>query len=188
MSRRFFALMLPCLALALAAGCRHAKVIEFDDHFSFNVVKTPSWFPDKKQPLTDAQAEILFNMGRPDFLHFWWRPDGSLISSSDLTGMAPETLSEQLSTMDQSWIYLKEKKEIVFLNNGKSYQSRELSDLMDLVCNYGDPSSRSPAVMAEGRRRETLIWIDRGVKAVLEDGKVVDKSYFPGTGQGTIMR
>ena len=188
--RRLPLLLVLALPLAGVTGCaRDKQVIEFDRRFSINVVKTPYWFPGKRTPLSPAQEEVLFNMGRPDLIRFWWRTDGTLITSSDLTGRQPEELGRQLQTMDHSWIYLDAIKgggrEVMFLNNGRSYKVRPLDEILALVCKYGDPNDRSSPQIADGIRHETWRWLEFGIQVELVDGRVVNESHFQATGQGT---
>jgi hypothetical protein len=182
-ARRLFPL---ALLVALTAGCASNKyVIEFDEDYSRNIVKTPSWFPPKKLPRTVAEDEVLFRRGKPDFLRFWWRPDGSLISISDHTGQSGKEVTEQLQTMDQTWIYLRDKEEVFFHRNLRDWEVKPLSEVMELVCLQGDPSMRSKPRLVNGQLVETWQWIDFGMQAQIADDKVIEKSYFRGTGQGT---
>src|SRR5689334_6910581 len=81
-------IVLPLLALVLGTGCFSEKhIIEVNPHFSYNLIKTPLWFPDKKQKIGAAQQEILDSHGHPDFMRIYWRPDGTLITSRDLAGL-----------------------------------------------------------------------------------------------------
>jgi hypothetical protein len=178
-------LALLVLGVALGAGCvRNKQVIDFNPDFSMNVVKTPPWFPGKLD-LTPAESNVIFKMGKPDLIRYWWRPDGSLITSSDLTGKDPAELGEQLRTMDQTWIYQREKQEVYFENNERDYEVKPLDELMELVCLYGDPSHRSAPRAFEGQMRETWQWIEYGLQIQLLDGKIVERSHFQATGQGT---
>lgn len=189
--RRFprLLLVLPLAALlALAAGCgRNKKIIEIDDRFSFNVVRTPSWFPDPKKPLPTAEQDVYDRYGKPDFMRFWWRPDGSIIRSSDLAAEDQESLGEKLATIPKSWLYMREDKEIVFLRNGESYKEQPIAETTKLICNYGDPSNRTRPVVRHGVTYETWQWIEHGIQIELADGVELKRSHFQGTGAGTYL-
>jgi hypothetical protein len=172
--------------LCLAAACGGNKhIIEFDNRFSMNVVKTPHWFPDKKMPLTEAEQEVLFRNGPPDLIRFWWKPDGSIITTSDLTGKADE-MPRLLQETRKSWIYLGAKEEIVFRGDG-AWDREPLGELIEMICTYGDPSSRGrPILRSDGHTYETWQWIEHGMQVEMIDGKVGTISHpFPATGSGT---
>lgn len=174
-------------ALILTPGCQRAQVMQFDNGFSVNLIRVPHWFPGKKEVLSPAEADVFFRRGRPDFIRFWWRPDGSLVTSSDLTGRT-DNLGQTMSETPKSWIYLSEGEEVLFKAQGQSYEVQPLSPLMELVCQYGDPSNRTrPVMLADGSMRETWQWYDYGIEVTLIDKKPVGepRHTLPATGMGT---
>lgn len=188
-SLRAALLLLALLAPALlAAGCgRNKKVIEIDDRFSYNIAKTPSWFPDPDKPLAAGEQDTYDRYGKPDFIRLWWRPDGSLIRSSDLAAEDPKSLAERLNTIPKSWLYLRDDKEVTFLRNGESYKEAPISETIKLICNYGDPSHRSVPVLRDGAMRETWQWIEHGIQIEMADGVEMKRTHFTGTGTGTYL-
>lgn len=182
--RLSFALMISSLALAGCGGNKH--IIEIDQRFSYNVVKTPFWFPDEKQ-LFPVEKEVLDRYGQPNFIRRWWREDGSFITSSDLAGRDKEKIAEEMAHQKTSYVYLAMKKEVVFSADHRSQYEQPISDALDLICKYGDPERNRP-VIVEGRKRETWKWIDCGKMAILEDNRLVKLTDIgPGTGTGTII-
>jgi hypothetical protein len=162
-------------------------MIEFDPRFSYNLVRTPPWFPDKKQKVGVAEQSILDSRGRPDFMRIWWRPDGELISSRDLAGLPPEQVAERLATSDKSWIYSRDNEEVIFLRAGASYRTHPLSEKTKLVCTYGDPSNISPPVVRDGQTHETWQWIEHGLQIEFVDGAELNRTHFKATGAGTYL-
>ena len=174
------------LALVLLAtagtGCgRNVKIIELDHRFSMNVLRTPYWFPGDME-LTPAELEILDRYGPPNYIRFWWREDGSMITSSDLSGRDGEVIQADINNMSKSWIYMHIDKEVVFSPDRASRREQEIGELTRLICNYGDPGMRS--VSPDGLR-ETWIWIDYGKQATLLNGRLVNVSRRQPTGAGT---
>jgi hypothetical protein len=108
-----------------------------------------------------------------------------LISSSDLTFQHEDEIVKKIARMDKSWIYMRDKQEVTFSRNGRDYEVKALSEPMELVCEHGDPSFRTPPTEIDGIMREKWTWIDAGVQVDIADGKVVNKQFFKGTGQGT---
>jgi hypothetical protein len=178
------------LAPLLAVGCSHAKYqYGLDDHFSMNMIRPPAWLGDPKADLKPAEKEVLQRRGRPDFIRVWWNSDGSLIRSSDLA-FRSDQVPQLIKAARKSWIYLgsgEKGEEVNFLRDGASYSAKELSEPIRLICEYGDPE-RSTPVMVNGEKRETWIWVDRGMKATLVDGKVDSTMEFSrGSGAGTYI-
>ncbi len=168
-----------------AAGCsRNKRVVELDTYFSYNVAEVPVWFEDPEIVRGVAESEVLVRRGRPDYIRFWWRRDGALITSSDLSGKH-HRVPQELTLINKSWVYLGEDEEVVFVNEGRSYKTEPLTETLKLVCEYGDPGDKSPPIYRDGARRETWLWYDHGFLVELRDGKVVDKKYFPASGAGT---
>jgi hypothetical protein len=158
------------------------------ERFSMNLAPPPGWLADPKAPLAPAEKEVLQRRGVPDFVRFWWRPDGSLVTSSDFAGRR-DAFPELIKAVKKSWIYLKEDKpeEVAFLRNGASYSVRPLAEPLKLICQYGDPSSRVPPFTADGERHEVWTWIEHGLQIEMIDGKVKNTKNFQGTGAGTIL-
>lgn len=195
--RRWAALGALLLAATLgAAGCaRNKHVINIDYRYSMNVWPVEPWYPDPKAtPLRPAEQAVFDQRGRPDYIRFWWRPDGALITTSDLS-RDRSRIGEKLGQIRQSWIFLdltrtegqEEGKEIVFNNAGTSYREQPLDELIALVCRYGDPNERKPPVMRNGQRHETWLWIEHGIQLHLVDGKVFERKAFQATGSGTYL-
>lgn len=184
----FFSRLLAAgLFLLLAAGCSTPQMIDLDYHFSMNVAKPPAGFPDKKLKLTAAESEVVARRGKPDFIRIWWRPDGSLIRSSDLAGKG-DTVGVILGAAKKSWIYMtdeKEAEEVLFV--GPGYKVRPLDEKIKLVCTYGDPSTRTPPIMRDGHMCETWLWIEHGLQLELQDGKEFSRSNFDAAGSGTYL-
>ncbi|HOE97450.1 MAG TPA: hypothetical protein PLS90_04715 [Candidatus Sumerlaeota bacterium] len=181
------------LALALllgglaAGGCSRNKYqIEIDRRFSMNLVRVPDWYPPANQPLGPAEADVLQRMGKPDFFRLWWREDGSLITSSDLSGRIDQ-VPETLQVMQRSWLYPALEQEVLFLNDGQSYRVQPMSEVIKLVARYGDPSSRTPPVLRNGRMYETWQWIEYGLQIEMVDGLPGKVTHFPATGTGTYL-
>lgn len=182
--RLSLALILVALALAACGGDKH--IIEIDQRFSYNVVRTPFWFPDEKQ-LFPVEKDVLDRYGRPNFIRRWWRDDGSFITSSDLSGKDKDKVAEEMAHQKTSWVYLTMRKEVVFSFDHRSHYEQPISDALDLICQYGDPERNRP-VLVDGRKRETWKWIDHGKMAVLEDNRLIKLTDIgPGTGTGTII-
>lgn len=189
---RFASLRLPAMlviaAIALAGCGRNKHTIEVDPRFSMNVVKTPYWFPDKKTEMLPIEKDVYDRYGKPPYMRLWWREDGTFITSSDLAGKDREAIGADMNNMQKSWIYPKLNKEVVFSGDHTTQREQPITELLDLICKYGDPTSKQRPVQIEGHTRETWIWLDHGIKIVLEDGRLLTKSSFgPGTGTGTII-
>ena len=172
-------------AVLATTGCARDHVIEIDPRYSLNVIRTPVWWPGEDKELTPAQQEVLFRYGIPDNIRLWWRRDGSFITSSDLSGREPKDIAYELQTMRHSWIYLDSKDEIRFSNNGMEYEVEPLSEVLEKICLYGDPSFRSQPRLVNGVMRETWQWMEFGEQIELVDGEIVSTRYFDATGQGT---
>ena len=184
-SLRFAALLL--LAAVAVAGCsRNEHRIEIDHRFSINVVKVPIWYPDPAMQLTPAQEEVRFRYGNPDYFHFWWRPDGSLITSSDLSGRQ-HLANKELETIKTTWVYLREDFEIVFTRSGGGYGTIPITEKIRLICKYGDPGEKSPPKIRDGQTHEYWRWIEHGIQIHLVDGVEIDRTTFQGTGAGTYL-
>lgn len=181
-----FGLVLIISAMVLAGCGGNKHVIEIDPRFSWNIVRTPYWFPDEEQ-LFPVEKDVLDRYGRPNFIRRWWREDGSFITSSDLAGKDNKTVVEDMANQKTSWVYLAMKKEVVFTADHRSHHEQPISEALELICKYGDPQRQRP-VIVEGRKRETWMWVDHGKMAVLEDNKLVKISDIgTGTGTGTII-
>ena len=181
-----FLLAAGVLTAVLAGGCSKAKVIEIDDHFSYNVARVPAgYFESPKLQWTPAQKDVLSRRGAPDFVRFWWRPDGSIIRSSDLMSRGNEKMKEQMTGVKQSWIYMQDGEEVLFV--GPGHRTQPLSEVMKLICAYGDPSERKPPVMRGGHMYETWQWIDQGIQIEFVDGQEGSRTHFKGTGSGTYL-
>ncbi len=173
--------------LVLWTGCaRNKHILELDYHFSMKVLEAPEWYPGENDELGPGQTDIYQRMGSPDYLRFWWRPDGSIITTSDLASRGSEKIMMDMKSCDKSWIFLREGEEVIFYKKG-GYKKQPLDESVKLLCTYGDPTLRNPPVIKNGRKMETWIWIDRGIRIVLEDGKEVDRAYTTPTGSGTII-
>ncbi len=184
MVRLSLVLILVALALAACGGDKH--IIEIDQRFSYNVVRTPFWFPDEKL-LSPVEKDVLDRYGRPNFIRRWWRDDGSFITSSDLSGKDKDKIAEEMAHQKTSWVYLAMRKEVVFSADYRSHYEQPINDGLDLICQYGDPERNRP-VLVDGRKRETWKWIDHGKMAVLEDNRLIKLTDIgPGTGTGTII-
>jgi hypothetical protein len=180
----------------LALGCMMSPplIVKLDHHFSMNVGKPPTGFPDKRLKLSAAESEVLARRGNPDFIRIWWRSDGSLITSSDLSGHHDE-MNPMLNASKKSWIYLntgdKENsgkdngEEVIFVGSG--YKVRPLDQKLKLVCTYGDPDDRSAPTMRDGATFETWRWIEYGIQIELMDGKEVSRTNFNASGSGTYL-
>lgn len=177
--------LLPLLLLTLVQGCQSdPKVIEIDPRFSYNVVKVPSWFPPAEQEMSPAEMEVIQRWGPPDYMRFWWRPDGEFIMSSDFSGKQDQVVT-MLEDATRSWIYYREKREVEFLPNG-GYREFPVTTQVDYLCKYGDPEHKSvPKIDAVGRKHETWRWIEYGEMVEFVDGEVARTSYFERTGSGT---
>ena len=174
-----------CLAL-LGIGCGNKEVIEIDHRFSNNVVKTPAWFPGEKTVLSAGEQEVIFRRGNPDFIRFWWNSEGSIVDTSDFSGKSREDLDESMGTVKKSWIYMFDKKEIMFTNSREGYRERDLEESLELICQHGDPGTRSKIVSRGGHEYQTWSWLENGLQVELMDNKVIKKNYLhTGTGMGT---
>ncbi|MEN6627385.1 MAG: hypothetical protein ABFD69_14265 [Candidatus Sumerlaeia bacterium] len=180
-----FACVLVAGAVCACGGNKHT--IEVDQRYSMNIVKTPYWFPDEETPLLPVEKDVFDRYGKPQFMRLWWRDDGTFITSSDLAGKDQEIIGQDMNNMKKSWIYPKLNKEVVFSADHQSQTEQPISEALDLICKYGDPSKNRP-VEVEGHTRETWIWLEHGKKALIEDGRVLKVSNFSvGTGTGTII-
>jgi hypothetical protein len=180
-------ILLPALAALMILACaRDKQIIDLDYRFSLNVAKTPLGFPGPKMKLAPAEAEVIRRRGSPDFIRIWWRPDGSLIRSSDLSAEG-DRLGETLNNAKKSWLYMDSGEEVIFTNQGASYSVRPIDEIIKLICNYGDPTSRSPAVIRDGQKHETWIWVEHGIQIEMVDDKEVSRQYFPASGRGTYL-
>lgn len=175
------------LAPVLLSGCSGSKhVLEINDRFSRNLIRTPYWYPSDETPLTMAQQVVLEKMGPPDFIRLWWRRDGEIITMSDLSGKTQEELMTDFEMMKKTWIYYDAEKEVHFSSSGSSYDLQDLDPKTKLICDYGDPSSRRIfGKNSHGQIKETWIWVDQGLQIEFLDGIEVDRDYRTPTGQGT---
>ena len=170
--------------LGCSRGEKHQ--VDFRTEFSKNVVPTPLWFPGEIET-SPAERSVLRKRGAPDYLRYWWNPDGSLVTSSDLRSLDLEERKRKLTVMRKSWIYTRDNEEVIFTPDGGEYKIQPISEVIRLICRYGDPSIKNEPVYHDGVRRETWLWIDHGLKVVLEDGKVVEQESFSPTGAGTFI-
>lgn len=180
-------LVLGGLLASLASGCASDRYrYGFDSHFSLNVAPPPAWLTSAKAPLGPAEKEILSERGTPTFIHYVWKTDGSLIRSSDLSGHYGEA-DEMIKTIPKTWIYLDRDKgeEVIFSRGGASYKIRPLAETLMLICQHGDPSSRSDPFTVNGETHETWMWIESGLQVELAGDKVLNTKRFKGTGMGT---
>lgn len=183
-------LLFPPLLFALLCGCASEKhVIEIDDHFSMNIARVPFWFPgegDERVELTATEESVLREKGNPDFIRFWWRDDGSFITSSDLTGRSEE-LPDLMTHMKKTWIYRRDAIEIEFLPTG-GYLEHPMTEKLKLICDYGDPSYKEgPRPTKTGEMKETWTWVGRGIIVGFLDDAEVSRHYFGGSGEGTFL-
>lgn len=179
-------LILGVFGLVACAG--DPNTIEIDHRFSYNVAKTPSWFPPapEEENLTPSQIMVIRKFGPPGFFRFWWRPDGEFITSSDFSGHQAD-VPRMLTETKRTWIYLNKDLEIEFTNDG-NWLEHPVTDKVKLVCLNGDPSGKSAPVMKrDGSMRETWRWVDRGIIVEMIDGTEVKRRHFQGTGQGTYL-
>jgi hypothetical protein len=186
--RRWFGIVAGSLIVTFwSAGCAHdPKIVEIDHRFSINVAPTPHWFPDEETPLTPGQSEVLHHMGKPDFIRFWWNQKGRLITTSDLSGQHDQ-LGEKISLLKRSWIYIDDAKEIIFTKSGGGYREVPLTDVLELICEYGDPSNKTAPLLRDGQYHETWRWIEYGIQVFLIDGVEVKRTHFQATGAGTYL-
>jgi hypothetical protein len=183
-ARRWSGASLAVLGALLLCGCwGNMHVLDFDYHYSMNIIRRPLWFPDPKQ-MTAVQKEVLARYGSPDYIRFWWRTDGEFISTADLSGRDKDRVAEDMGRADKSWIYMSQNIEIVFLSEG-AYRPDPMSEKLHLVCQYGDPSDKSPQVMEDGHTVQNWTWYDHGIQIKLVDGKEVKRTFFQGGGIGT---
>lgn len=186
---RFARIAALCVLALVAVGCSHNKFnYGVNERFSMNISPAPPWFANPKAPLAPAEKEVLSRRGAPDFVRYWWRPDGSLVTGSDFAGRRDD-FKDLINASRKSWIYLKEDKaeEVIFIRGGASYQVRPLAEPMKLICQYGDPSSRVQPGVIDGERHETWTWVDNGIQIEMVEGKVKNTKNFQGTGSGTIL-
>ncbi len=175
------------LSLNLAACRSKPQVIEIDHRFSYNVAKVPAWFPDEKYVPTPAEQEVLDRLGKPDFVHFWWRADGDFITSSDLAGKNLD-IADVMKETKRTWIYMHDKSEIEFHKTGSAYDRNPLTPQLQLICTYGDPTRRSPPkTNTAGQKLETWEWIEHGIRIDFVDGQEKRREHFAGTGRGTYI-
>ena len=186
--------LLPLAAIVLFTGCEsEPRVIEIDDRYSYNVAVVPYWYPRPEEILSPSQLETIEKFGPPHFMRFWWRPDGSFITSSDLTGKDKAEVAEQFERMRMTWVYLDQRDMYVAssdmemdFNADGSVTRNPVTQKLKLVCLYGDPSWKTPPSMDDrGHERESWTWIDHGIIIDLSDGEIMRKRNFTGTGQGT---
>ncbi len=172
-------------ALLLASSCnRDKEIIEINPRYSYNVAKVPSWFPSKKHPLTTPEREVFQRYGKPDFIHFWWKTDGTFITSSDLAGKRDE-IPTMVNEARKTWVYMERKIEVEF-KGPNGYVEHPATEKTLLICQYGDPTRKSDVKTDnQGRSRETWIWMDQGVKIDFVDNLEIKRYNFQGAGQGT---
>lgn len=181
---------LALIGLMLASACGswgQPKVVELNDRYSLNVARTPRWFPDPKMIRTPAEEEILSKYGKPDYIRFWWNVDGELINSSDLSGRDQQQVGEDMAYADKSWIYYRDKREIVFRHDSNDYIEQDLDEVIGLVCRYGDPNMIQGSRIVDDVLHETWTWIEHGWQYDLIAGKVVKRRRVPKTGAGTSL-
>lgn len=160
-----------------------------DDRFSMNVARVPLWFPgteEERATLTATEEAVLREKGRPDFIRFWWRPDGSFITSSDLTGRQ-EGMEDWVAEMKKTWIFRRQNLEIEFLPEG-GYLEHPMTERLKLICDYGDPSFKEgPRPNRAGQMKETWNWMDHGLYIEFLDGVEVKRQHYTGSGEGTFL-
>jgi hypothetical protein len=174
-------------AALLSAGCnRDRQAIEIDHRFSYNVAKVPLWYPPEDYVPSPTEQAVLARWGKPNFIRFWWLPDGEFITSSDLSGKSA-MIDEIMTETKRTWIYLGEETEIEFLTDG-GYLEHPLTEKLKLICRYGDPNQRTPPKQDEaGRTKESWEWIEAGLRVHFIDGAEYKREHFPGTGRGTYL-
>lgn len=187
-------LLLPLTAIVLLSGCEsEPQTIEIDDRFSFNVAVVPHWYPREEEILTPSQLETIDKFGPPQFMRFWWRADGSFISSADLSGRDQKEIADEFARMRMTWVYLDQMDMYVAssdmemdFNSDGSVTRNPLTQKLKLICLYGDPTWKSPTTTDDrGHERETWTWMDRGIIIDLSDGEIMRRRNFTGTGEGT---
>lgn len=183
--------MLQTACIALAGGAlqvmeEEKEFVRIDPRFSFNVAKVPNWFPGEDLPLNDTEKIVYLTKGAPDYIRFWWNDEGTFIRSSDFSGRMSE-VSDMVKDVERSWIYLKEGIEVRFPRRG-GYAEETVDDMTRAVCNFGDPTSRAtPKFTKDGKLRENWRWVDMGVLIDFLDREEIRRTYFQGTGKGTIL-
>jgi hypothetical protein len=192
----------------LVSGCgRNKHKIELNHRFSVNVAEAPVDFPPSLESLTPAQTRAFMTHGAPTFFRFWWTPDGEFLRGRDVQNLYSPALSHMgkddqlkdvLSTRKASWIYLRNRdeqivaegdREIIFNDDGVTFDERPLSPQLKLISVLGDPDERHPPKNDErGRLRETWVWEDRGRTVQMIDGVIARLDRFNGTGPGTKIK
>ena len=191
------------LASLLGLGChRKPKTIEIDHRFSYNVARVPSWFPAEKRvpmrrkiahvmtlglvsdnppvgsSLSPAEQEVLDRKGKPNFIRFYWNPQGTFITSSDLSGKNLD-LADILKETKRTWIYVADKTEIEFHENGSRYDVHPVTEKLQLICAYGDPTGKTPPKPDKGgRMHESWEWVEQGIRIEFVDDKELHRDYF----------
>lgn len=160
--------------------------IEIDRTFSYNLIRVPRWYPGEEIRLDPMELDMLYRRGRPDFLRLWWNPDGSFVTSSDLYQQFND-MPTNLGAIKKTWIYAYDEVEIEFRNDG-SIREHPLTEMVSLICKYGDPSLKNPPKAdRRGRMKETWLWYDWGLKVEFLDGMEISRDHFTATGRGTIL-
>lgn len=184
------AFLLSFFLVLLGSACsRQDRVIEIDDRFSINIARVPYWFPgegEDRLPMTATEDAVLREKGPPDFIRFWWRPDGSFITTSDLSGKQ-DVVGDMMGRIKKTWIYRREELEIEFLDAG-GFLEHPMTEKLKLVCDYGDPSFKTgPKPNRYGQMKETWNWMDHGLILEFIDDVEVSRRHYEGTGEGTFL-
>lgn len=188
-------LVICCLAAAALGlmGCAsEIHIIELDEAFSYNIAAVPSWFPPDDEALTPVEREVIRLHGSPDFIRFWWRPDGTFITSSDIYSRSSD-VAEMLKEAKRTWIYYRGTTEAltaddieIEFDEAAGFKIHPLSEQLKMICFYGDPSIRNVNRRdSTGLPNETWIWVDHGLQMRFVGGRITSRKAFAGTGGGT---
>jgi hypothetical protein len=171
LSRNILPILLVLGTIFAFSACDQDVTLDLDK--SVNIFHPGPKWPTVKN-LTPAQKQIYETMGRPDCFHILYDHSGKIkmrqVLEKELNGKKPKNLPPY------SWVYLKDKKEIVF--EGNSYVERPLTETLLLVIQYGDPEDvRS---LPDGVSQWT--WYSAGKMYKIYNDKIIETKEFPAMG------
>lgn len=176
---KYLATSAVALAVALLSGCSTvAPVYNFDPDFSMNVAKS-SFNAKNFVTLSPAEKEIHSRYGPPDFIRFFWNPQGDLagrMQRLSAVGKKPKDL-------ERTWVYLQRGVEVCFKGRTE-YDIKPLSDSIRLLCEQGDPEEVVEHRENKSHPYSDFIYYKKGIRYKMdENGQMLQKMSFTRMGQ-----
>ncbi len=179
-NRNFLAI--GCVAM-LAIGCASKQAgprpVVPDPLFSYNVAKVPKNFPlenrdwSEDERIASHQQAVHAKHGSPDFFWLQWNRDGRLMTKQDFRTESWVRRGEKDVAKRQppsiAWIYLDDGLSYEFKASGA--QEKPLTDMLRIVCDYGDPGELKDVKDALGEPSVIMQYYEEGKIFYFKEGK-----------------